>query len=57
MATVTTYDPKCLDLAKAFLAAHADLNTERKQHLLALEIQQVIKDEIEFMREMPEMYL
>ena len=56
MATVKTYDPKCHELAKAFLADHPDLNDDRHTHLLALEIQQVIEDEIYFMRECPDLY-
>ncbi len=51
-----TYDPACLELAKKFLADEPDLNTEKMAHMLALEIQQVIEDEICFMREMPEAY-
>ena len=50
MATVTTYDSKCLDLAAAFLADENDLNTSAARHALALEIQQCIEDEIYFMR-------
>jgi hypothetical protein len=56
MAIVTSYDPKCFDLAKAFLADEPELNTEKWAHSLALEIQQCIEDEIYFMREHPEMY-
>lgn len=50
MATVTTYDSKCWDLACAFLADEDDLNTTAAKHALALEIQQCIEDEIYFMR-------
>jgi hypothetical protein len=50
MATVTTYDSKCWDLAAAFLADEDDLNTPAAKHALALEIQQCIEDEIYFMR-------
>lgn len=50
MATVTTYDSKCWDLAADFLADEDDLNTPAAKHALALEIQQCIEDEIYFMR-------
>ena len=46
MATVTSYDSKCLELAKVFLSDENELNTEKMAHLLALEIQQCIEDEI-----------
>ena len=46
-----------LECAKAFLADEHELNTDRKAHLLALEIQQCIEDEIMFMRKIPELYL
>jgi hypothetical protein len=45
-----TFDPKCYDLAAAFLADEADLNTEAARVTLAAEIQQRIEDEIHFMR-------
>ena len=51
MATVKTYDVKCYELASSFLSDTSDLNHEKARHSLALEIQQVIEDEIEFMRE------
>ena len=54
MATVKTYDPKCHDLAAAFLADEPDLNTEAAKVTLALEIQQCIEDELYFMRAMME---
>ena len=57
MATVTSYDSKCLELAKVFLSDENELNTEKMAHLLALEIQQCIEDEIYFMRAAPELYL
>jgi len=47
--SVHSYDQKCHDLAKAFLADHTDINTEINAHNLALEIQQVIEDEIDYM--------
>ncbi|MCK1459126.1 hypothetical protein IVB34_12580 [Bradyrhizobium sp. 2] len=50
MATVTTYDSRCWDLAAAFLQDEEDLNTTAAKHALALEIQQCIEDEIYFMR-------
>lgn len=50
MATVKTYDPKCLELAELFLSDEPDLNTEAARITLALEIQQCIEDEIFFMR-------
>lgn len=56
MATVTTYDPRCFELAEMFLEDEKGLNNEHAAHLLALEIQQVIEDEIYFMRNKPELY-
>jgi hypothetical protein len=50
MALVKTYDSRCYDLAEIFLSDEPDLNNEKAKHSLALEIQQVIEDEIEFMR-------
>lgn len=50
MAIVKTYDSSCYELAKLFLSDEPDLNNERCRHSLALEIQQTIEDEIEFMR-------
>jgi hypothetical protein len=51
MATVKTYDPLCYELACAFLADEAELNTDAAKEALALEIQQCIEDEIYFMRQ------
>lgn len=56
MATVTTYDSMCFDLAEAFLADENELNTPAARHALALEIQQCIEDEIYFMRNAPDLY-
>lgn len=56
MATVKTYDQKCYDLAMEFLKDEGDLFSALHVHLLALEIQQCIEDEIWFMREKPELY-
>ena len=51
MATVKTYDPSCLELAKYFLAGvDPELNTDAVAHSLALEIQQCVEDEISFMQ-------
>lgn len=49
MGALKTYDPKCLELAKAFLSDEPDLNTDANAHALALEIQQCVEDEIYFM--------
>lgn len=49
MATVKTYDPRCYELAESFLADVPRFNNETFKKLLALEIQQVIEDEISFM--------
>lgn len=49
-----TFDPKCFELAAAFLADHPDLNTEAARTTLAAEIQQTIEDEIRFMEIMME---
>lgn len=51
MTTVKTYDSRCYDLAKIFLADEPALNNEKAWHSLALNIQQVVEDEIHFMRE------
>lgn len=56
MATVKTYDQRCYDLAMEFLKEESDLFSALHCHLLALEIQQCIEDEIYFMREKPELY-
>lgn len=45
-----TYDRRCYDLAAIFLGDEPDLHNEANIHALALEIQQTIEDEIEFMR-------
>lgn len=50
MALVKTYDSRCYELAATFLSEEPDLNHEKARHSLALEIQQVIEDEIQFMR-------
>lgn len=50
MALVKTYDQRCYDLAAIFLSDETDLNNEKAKHSLALEIQQTIEDEIDFMR-------
>lgn len=36
------YDPKCFDLAQAFLEDHADLNNADRRHELAQTIQRTI---------------
>ena len=54
MATVKTYDPKCHELASAFLADEPDLNTEAARTTLARAIQECLEEEIEFMRAMME---
>jgi hypothetical protein len=56
MATVKSYDQRCYDLAMEFLKDESDLFSALHVHLLALEIQQTIEDEIYFMREHPELY-
>lgn len=52
--TRKTYDQKCFDLAEAFLSDEPQLNTEAARVTLAIEIQQCIENEIEFMRSMME---
>lgn len=52
--TGKTYDQKCFELAAAFLADEPKLNTEAARVTLAIEIQQCIEGEIEFMRSMME---
>ena len=47
--SVHSYDPKCWNLAKAFLADRPELNNDVNAHNLALEIQQTIEDEIDYM--------
>lgn len=49
-----TFDPKCYELASAFLVDEPDLNTEPARIVLAQEIQQCIEDEIRFIRIMRE---
>lgn len=39
-----SYDPKCFDLAAAFLADEAEINTEVNQHELAYCIQIAIEE-------------
>lgn len=52
---MSTFDPKCYDLAAAFLSDDlAALNTESARTTLARAIQECIEIEIEFMREMME---
>ena len=50
MALVKSYDSRCYDLAAIFLGDEPDLHSEANIHTLALEIQQTIEDEIQFMR-------
>jgi len=45
-----TFDPKCYELAAAFLADEPGLNTEAAKVTLAAEIQDCIESEIAFMR-------
>jgi hypothetical protein len=45
-----TFDPKCYDLAAAFLDDEPELNTEAARITLAAEIQESIEAEIFFMR-------
>ncbi len=40
------YDPKCYDLAQAFLEDHPNLNTELRRDMLAQVIQTTIDDYI-----------
>lgn len=47
-----TFDPKCFELAEHFLADEPGLNTEAAKTTLAIEIQQAIEGEIEFMKMM-----
>lgn len=44
-------DPKCLDLAHAFLSDHPDLDTPNAARHLAQVIQDTIDDEIALMEE------
>lgn len=46
-----TFDPKCFELAAAFLADEPDLNTEAARITLAQAIQQAVEDELFFMRD------
>lgn len=50
MAIVKSYDSRCYDLAAIFLGDEPGLHSEANIHALALEIQQTIEDEIQFMR-------
>ena len=50
MATVKTYDQRCYDLAAIFLGDEPEIHNEANIHVLALEIQQCIEDEIYFMK-------
>jgi len=45
-----TYDPKCFDLAVAFLSDDPDLDTPAARITLASEIQRAIEAELTFMR-------
>lgn len=45
-----SFDPKCYDLAKAFLADEPGLDTEAARTTLASAIQDCIQDEIHLMR-------
>lgn len=45
-----TFDPKCYELAEAFLADCPDICTEAAKITMAQQIQQTIEDEIDFMR-------
>lgn len=49
-----TFDPRCYELAEHFLAdePNPELRSDDAKTHLALQIQQCIEDEIEFMREM-----
>ena len=49
MATVKSYDPRCYELAETFLADEPALNYPEYIHSLAIEIQELIEDEISFM--------
>jgi hypothetical protein len=52
--TGKSYDPLCYELAKHFLAdeLNPELRSDDAKTHLAMQIQQLIEDEIEFMREM-----
>lgn len=45
-----TYDHKCYELAADFLSDEPSLNTDAARLTLAIEIQQCIEREIDFMR-------
>lgn len=45
-----TYDPNCYELAESFLSDEPGLNTDAARITLAIEIQQCIEREIDFMR-------
>ena len=49
-----TFDPKCYELAAAFLSDEGLLDTEAARENLAAEIQGCIEDEIRFMRRVME---
>jgi hypothetical protein len=49
-----TFDPKVFELAALFLSDEPDLNTEAARISLAIEIQQCVENEIEFMKSMME---
>jgi hypothetical protein len=49
-----TVDPKVYELAVAFLSDEPALDTPAARYTLAVQIQQAIEDEIEFMRHMME---
>ena len=49
-----TFDPKCFDLAAAFLLDHPCLNSEAAKVTLAQAIQEAIEYELVFMRKVGE---
>ena len=49
-----TFDPKCYELAAAFLSDEPELDTEAARTTLAAEIQYCIESEISFMRRVME---
>ena len=49
-----TFDPKCFDLAAAFLADHPCLNSDAAKVTLAQAIQEAIEYELVFMRKVGE---
>lgn len=44
---INSYDPKCYDLAEAFLSDEPTLNTSQNRDQLASDIQQAIEDFLE----------